>query len=133
MKVLIYRLLLLWLLSLCATAQTPFFLHRFRPRQHSSSLLSSASTSYPSFFPSSFLGSSSSSPYITGSPSSFFSDPSSFGSASNLHSLFDFGTSSSGHFDGNAFDQAELVDDYPGFSNAGFAKDLNFAGSHPLR
>jgi len=31
------------------------------------------------------------------------------------------------------FDQAELIDDYPGFSNAGFAKELNFAGSHTVK
>ncbi|GBN02880.1 hypothetical protein AVEN_25510-1 [Araneus ventricosus] len=91
-------------------------------------VLSSASNfGSPSLGYSPFAAASFSSPTI-GSPSlrppKF--DPSSLGSSP----LSEF--SSSGSFDGlGELDPIDLIEDYPGFSNAGFGKDLNFAGSHP--
>ncbi|XP_015929996.2 uncharacterized protein [Parasteatoda tepidariorum] len=76
-----------------------------------------------SFAPSSF----GQSPY--GFSSNFGLNPASFGGhkLSPGTSLTDFDAAES--FEGGA----DFLDDFPGFSNADFAKDLNFAGSQAIR
>ncbi|KFM64025.1 hypothetical protein X975_15552, partial [Stegodyphus mimosarum] len=99
-----------------------------------SSLLAASSFGVPSYGSSSF----SSSPFASASlHSPTIGSPSlgaqKFGSSAlGSQSLTDLGTIS--NFEGfGGFDHADLFDDYPGFSNAGFAKDLNFAGSQHFK
>ncbi|GFT96195.1 hypothetical protein NPIL_276221 [Nephila pilipes] len=90
---------------------------------------SSSSFGSPSLGYSPFSSASFNSPTI-GSPSL---PPPKFQAANFAPSSFsDFSTS--GSFDGlGELDPIDLIEDYPGFSNAGFAKDLNFAGSQAIK